>query len=212
MANVAFAQDKAHEATFQWVTGEPVNYKNWAPGEPNKKGLEYYGIFNYPTPNLWNDGPETESSGEGGYPGIYERNTPPPKDSKLKWIQWPKSDGGNNHWYAVNEIVDRWTTHMELAKSMNAHLATTTSEAENSFVARITSGFTWFGLHRSDAPIGRKKSPVNPPPGGYETTNLTGRLLGTPQSINRTSPTKSEPTQAQGNYTRQSLRIRTGLN
>ena len=210
MANVAFAQDKAHEATFQWVTGEPVNYKNWAPGEPNKKGLEYYGIFNYPTPNLWNDGPETESSGEGGYPGIYERNTPPPKDSKLKWIQWPKSDGGNNHWYAVNEIVDRWTTHMELAKSMNAHLATTTSEAENSFVARITSGYTWFGLHRSDAPIRRKKTQVESPQGGggYERTNFTGRPLGTPPPIDRTSPTKSEPQQAQGTATRMSLRMR----
>ncbi len=206
MANVAFAQDKAHEATFEWITGEAVVYKNWSSGEPNNtKVQEYFGIFNYATDSFWNDGPD---SGPGtGYPAIYERNTSPPKDSELEWIQWAKSDGGNGHWYAVNKKKDMWIKHMELAKSMNAHLATMTSVEENTFVASITSGFTWFGLHRSDAPIGKKKPPIRPPQGGYEKTNITGRVAGFHQ-ISATTPTKSGPQQVQGTATRMSLRMR----
>ena len=34
--------DAASEGTFAWVSGEPVTYTNWAPGEPNNAGGEDY--------------------------------------------------------------------------------------------------------------------------------------------------------------------------
>ena len=209
MANVAFAQNKAHDAKFQWITGEPMVYQNWYPGQPDNKAdqdkTEYFGEFYNHQRGEWNDESNTVSRS-----GLYERNTSPPKDSKLIWFQWAKSDGGNGHWYAVNETSAVWTTHMDLAESMNAHLATMNSGEENTFVQGkiIGQNGLWFGLHRSDAPIKKKKSQPEPPPGGYERENYTGRPLGSPPQFGRTSPTKSEPQQAQGNPTRMNLRIR----
>jgi hypothetical protein len=34
--------DEVVEGDYQWVTGEPVTYANWAPGEPNNSGNEDY--------------------------------------------------------------------------------------------------------------------------------------------------------------------------
>lgn len=58
--------DELDEGTFVWVTGEALNYKNWAPGEPNDyppAGGEDYGILSPPVeieinvPGSWNDLP-----------------------------------------------------------------------------------------------------------------------------------------------------------
>jgi hypothetical protein len=46
--------DAAAEGTFQWVTGEPVTYTNWAPGEPNDSFGEDF-VEMYPTIGTWND-------------------------------------------------------------------------------------------------------------------------------------------------------------
>lgn len=50
--------DAAVEGEWEWVSGEPVTYTNWAPGEPNNCGNEDYcwliGV-NYPEFNDWND-------------------------------------------------------------------------------------------------------------------------------------------------------------
>lgn len=50
------------QGTFAWVTGEPVTFTNWFPGEPNNKGglgssvIEPYVIINgYDYLNRWND-------------------------------------------------------------------------------------------------------------------------------------------------------------
>ena len=58
--------DEFQEGTFVWVTGEPLAYQNWAPGEPNDAwpGVgEDYGILSPPVeidinvPGSWNDLP-----------------------------------------------------------------------------------------------------------------------------------------------------------
>lgn len=49
--------DEASEGTFVWVTGEPVLYTNWNPGEPNNAGNEDYAQF--VGGGKWNDLPNT---------------------------------------------------------------------------------------------------------------------------------------------------------
>jgi hypothetical protein len=49
--------DEAIEGNFAWVTGEPVTYTNWNPGEPNNAGNEDYAQF--VGGGKWNDLPNT---------------------------------------------------------------------------------------------------------------------------------------------------------
>jgi Bacterial lectin/HYR domain/Secretion system C-terminal sorting domain/Ricin-type beta-trefoil lectin domain-like/SprB repeat/Lectin C-type domain len=46
--------DLASSGNFVWVTGEPVTYLNWGPGEPNFLGNEHYGLLW--TSGKWNNG------------------------------------------------------------------------------------------------------------------------------------------------------------
>ncbi len=47
---------------WEWITGEPWNYVNWAPGEPNDGGpdgedkLTMWGDSGFGPPGTWNDG------------------------------------------------------------------------------------------------------------------------------------------------------------
>ena len=59
--------DEADEGIFLWVTGEPLVYENWAPGEPNDAWPvvgEDYAILSPPVeielnvPGSWNDLPD----------------------------------------------------------------------------------------------------------------------------------------------------------
>ncbi len=49
--------DQVTEGVWQWVTGEPLVYTAWAPGEPNNSGNEDYAITNWSAPGNWNDLP-----------------------------------------------------------------------------------------------------------------------------------------------------------
>ncbi|MCZ7357786.1 MAG: DUF2341 domain-containing protein [Candidatus Methanoperedens sp.] len=63
------------EGNWEWVSGEPVTYTNWAQGEPNNNGVgENAAVMNWGTDgDSWNDLPE-----EGNSRGIVERITVPP--------------------------------------------------------------------------------------------------------------------------------------
>jgi len=56
--------DQASEGNFSWISGEPVTYTNWSPGEPNdNQGEDYaYIVEANPVLNLipgkWNDYPD----------------------------------------------------------------------------------------------------------------------------------------------------------
>ena len=49
--------DAAEEGSFEWVSGEPVEYTKWAPGQPDNTGEEDYTVmWNYTgQEGLWND-------------------------------------------------------------------------------------------------------------------------------------------------------------
>ena len=56
------ATDEAVEGTWQWVTGEPFSYTNWAPGEPTNAGLDgspenALSFWGPSYPGQWNDVP-----------------------------------------------------------------------------------------------------------------------------------------------------------
>jgi hypothetical protein len=59
---------------FQWVTGEPLNYTDWAPGEPNFFGTPLWQVVHYWTRDFGN-GPSwtwnNETNAIQGNPNIY---------------------------------------------------------------------------------------------------------------------------------------------
>lgn len=50
--------DEAKEGTWRWISGEPVSFTKWQPGEPNNAGslgAENYAVINWNVPGGWND-------------------------------------------------------------------------------------------------------------------------------------------------------------
>jgi hypothetical protein len=77
--------DEAQEGRFVWTTGEPLQYTNWAPGEPNDSYGEDYVCINwhhvYATDpkGTWNDG-----GASANLAGIIELDSKPvPEPSTL---------------------------------------------------------------------------------------------------------------------------------
>lgn len=52
------------------------------------------------------------------------------------WIQWPRSDGGNGHYFAVTTSATNWNAAQRLAVSWGGHLATITGAQEQNFINR----------------------------------------------------------------------------
>ena len=55
--------DAAAEGTYQWVTGEPFGYSNWAPGEPDADLNEDF-VEMFATAQ-WNDSTDGEALNQG---------------------------------------------------------------------------------------------------------------------------------------------------
>ncbi|MBI5418442.1 PEP-CTERM sorting domain-containing protein [Candidatus Poribacteria bacterium] len=70
------------EGSFEWVSGEPVTYTNWYPGEPNDYLWgEDWGHMNWEYTGKWNDLGEWSSGLAGGF-GVAEKVAPEP----ASWI------------------------------------------------------------------------------------------------------------------------------
>ena len=61
------ANDVREEGTFEWVTGEPWEYENWAGGEPNNGGLEDWAEIVTLRQYGWNDGEREGDPNASGY-------------------------------------------------------------------------------------------------------------------------------------------------
>ena len=132
--------DAKHEKKFKWVTGEKKDYDKWAKDCPNNAGEKQYYVA------IRDDGEWSDLTGKTQRPAVYETVKSPSKSSKLIWKQWLKSDGGNDHWYALNEEEDTFLIHKKLAADMRASLATISSAPENDFVKEIVKKSSWIGL------------------------------------------------------------------
>ena len=57
--------------------------------------------------------------------------------------QWSESEGGNGHWYATVPlgVEDNWDEADAMARAMGGHLATITTQAENTFLYDFISEF-----------------------------------------------------------------------
>ena len=82
--------DEVLEGVFQWTSGEPPTFVNWAPGEPaNATGLEDYALLigsHGPSPAQW-----AALNGNVLLPGIMEINFSPPPPSSTTPL-FPDSD------------------------------------------------------------------------------------------------------------------------
>ena len=58
-------QDIDNNGSWQWVSGESVNYLNWAPGEPNDPDERVSNIFpsSHDLAGLWNNAPDIVEAG-----------------------------------------------------------------------------------------------------------------------------------------------------
>jgi hypothetical protein len=64
-------------------------------------------------------------------------------------VQWRVEDGGNGHWYWSDRVSRTWSNAENAAQLQNAHLATSTSSAENEFLRTVIAQFNldrpWIG-------------------------------------------------------------------
>ncbi|MEQ8835548.1 MAG: lectin-like protein, partial [Lacipirellulaceae bacterium] len=150
--------DVLREGHYRWVTGEPYDYTNWASWpdqqpdnfqEADWHGGEDYGMYaQFPgkQPWAWND-LSIDSIHEkiSAYLVEYE----PPLDAlrhrsmALDPIHWPKSAGGNGHYYRivlVLEPVDWETIRQRATESQvhgtQGHLVAMETAEEREFVAK----------------------------------------------------------------------------
>jgi Lectin C-type domain len=58
-------QDLDNNGAWQWISGEPVSYLNWAPGEPNFPHERVSNIFpsSHSLAGLWNNAPDIVAAG-----------------------------------------------------------------------------------------------------------------------------------------------------
>ncbi len=160
---------------WQWITGEAWGYTNWASGEPNNQGVEVALCMignNHPpyTPGTWNNAlPDDSIHTLHQWWSIVEFGTPdvppPPEDTLINLVQWPVSEGGNDHWYAIIPVVQPWVLHHDLARTFvrgidTGYLATITSPAENDFVKSVIVNHTDQPSIADQFYLGGHKSPL----------------------------------------------------
>jgi hypothetical protein len=91
--------------------------------------------------------------------------------ARADWIQWPSSQGGNDHFYNAVSVPGglTWQEARVGAESLGGYLVTLTSEAENTFVfGLVDSPEFWFpsGGHNHGPWLGGLQPPGSPEPGG----------------------------------------------
>ena len=135
---------------WQWVTGEPLKWSNWANGEPNDFGDEDFAMM-YPD-GTWNDG-----ANEFGHVLLEFDSNP-----SLGEVTWETSEGGNGHTYQGVIFPERitWEQARTYAKKQGGSLVSFETQEEASWVFDELGSFTslwsmtylnsgpWIGLYK----------------------------------------------------------------
>lgn len=126
---------------FKWVTGEPFEYTNWNPGEPNYN--EPHGLAN--RNQLWND------ADKGRFPFICEWEDQDITHEQPDYIPEDAIYNENNgHWYKLYEettSLPTWTSVKKECERLGGYLITITSADEQNFMKKISNGkgHIWLG-------------------------------------------------------------------
>lgn len=156
---------------WTWVTGQPLDYANWAPGRPNnlenkENYAHFWGAGADNRAKTWNDIPNdprdlvtVASVRPVAYVVEYDANPRP----------YPRRWSGNGHYYEVISAPTglTWDDARVAARLRGGYLATLTSAEENAFVHSLiagtpgywntlgtapsqTSGGPWIGLYQTN--------------------------------------------------------------
>jgi Ca2+-binding RTX toxin-like protein len=130
--------DVKQEGKFEWVSGEPVTYTNWTPGEPNNASNEDYVHLSKFSNGRWNDLDERYyPNGFDGraIKGIVE--VPSPNDVIFS----------DSVYYLTN--ASSWTKAQAQAQAMGGNLVTINSKAEQDvlFATFGKNESFWIGLN-----------------------------------------------------------------
>ena len=116
--------DQVTEGTYEWVTGEPFDYSNWASGQPDNAGGNEHYIELLGSNGKWNDVPNDYRS----------------VDSMILEFDPPALNPENGHYYTyITDNDISWSSARFAAEKftyngIKGHLATITSQSENDFI------------------------------------------------------------------------------
>ena len=122
------ATDEYSEGTWKWITGDSIDYQNWADGEPNDDNDEDFMI--YMNNGKWNDVYDSTRSGLYSYSFIceYDNLSDASTFNPTKEFEYKE-----NHYEVYSDIVD-WQTAKRICELKGGHLLVVDSKAENDYV------------------------------------------------------------------------------
>jgi hypothetical protein len=132
--------DLEEEDSFAWVTGDPLNYENWAGNEPNDNGGdEDCTIFQ----GNWNDG-ECSNQREFVCECDPARQVPPPP-ACLASAAYSQVFQGRR--YRAESTATSYALAEASCASEGGHLVVITDDTENGYVRSMISGNKWIGYN-----------------------------------------------------------------
>ncbi len=140
--------DQNREGEWLWETGEPYNYTNWNPGQPdNWLGAQNYALMNWPTASngRWDD---QGASDTNRYVIEYSTAAPGSLPAGVTEIANPPN---NNRYYLSSSPVSCDQAY-SAAIGSGGHLVTISSTQENSFISNSVAAGNriWLGLNDKD--------------------------------------------------------------
>ena len=127
--------DFESEGNFEWVSGQPVTYTNWADGEPNNDGNQDYCWMNYSNTRQWDD------IGSGNFLGIIEIGDANPAGAEIFTY--------NGNQYFISDAVSTWSTVQAEAEASGGNLVTINDAAEEAWLKETFGEDTgyWIGIN-----------------------------------------------------------------
>ncbi len=136
--------DELQEGVWRWVTGEPVTYVNWQPGEPNNtNGMEHYATNRWSFNASWNDLADVLTGPWQGYycHALLEIDSAYDvpldisinglgADLNLTWSQCPGAQGYNVY-YNTDPYANDWSSNFHYTE-------------DNSWQLNGLEGSNWF--------------------------------------------------------------------